>query len=49
MDLPPPRLSRSVSVRELTQALARVRLPALLKISRLGYDGKGQALDRDRG
>ncbi len=29
---------------ELKQALARVRLPALLKISRLGYDGKGQAL-----
>ena len=29
---------------ELKPALARVRLPALLKISRLGYDGKGQAL-----
>ena len=29
---------------ELQQALAAVRLPALLKTSRLGYDGKGQVL-----
>jgi 5-(carboxyamino)imidazole ribonucleotide synthase len=28
--------------RELTEALSAVRLPALLKTSRLGYDGKGQ-------
>jgi 5-(carboxyamino)imidazole ribonucleotide synthase len=28
---------------ELRQALAAIRLPALLKTSRLGYDGKGQA------
>ena len=28
--------------RELTEALSTVRLPALLKTSRLGYDGKGQ-------
>ncbi|MBA3555557.1 MAG: 5-(carboxyamino)imidazole ribonucleotide synthase [Gemmatimonadales bacterium] len=28
----------------LREALATVRLPALLKTSRLGYDGKGQAL-----
>ncbi len=28
----------------LREALAAVRLPALLKTSRLGYDGKGQAL-----
>ena len=27
---------------ELREAVARVRLPALLKTSRLGYDGKGQ-------
>jgi 5-(carboxyamino)imidazole ribonucleotide synthase len=33
--------------RELAQALAAVRLPALLKTSRLGYDGKGQALVTD--
>jgi 5-(carboxyamino)imidazole ribonucleotide synthase len=38
------------SVREradLEQALARVPRPALLKTSRLGYDGKGQALVGD--
>jgi 5-(carboxyamino)imidazole ribonucleotide synthase len=28
---------------QLIEALAQVRLPALLKTSRLGYDGKGQA------
>lgn len=31
------------SAEELTAALAAVRTPALLKTSRLGYDGKGQA------
>jgi 5-(carboxyamino)imidazole ribonucleotide synthase len=30
--------------KELTEAVAAVRPPALLKTSRLGYDGKGQAL-----
>jgi 5-(carboxyamino)imidazole ribonucleotide synthase len=35
--------------RELTEALAAVRLPALLKTSRLGYDGKGQAPVADAG
>jgi 5-(carboxyamino)imidazole ribonucleotide synthase len=30
--------------RELKTAVAALRLPALLKTSRLGYDGKGQAL-----
>jgi 5-(carboxyamino)imidazole ribonucleotide synthase len=33
--------------RELEEALSAVRLPALLKTSRLGYDGKGQALVTD--
>jgi len=32
---------------ELTDALSAIRLPALLKTSRLGYDGKGQALVTD--
>jgi 5-(carboxyamino)imidazole ribonucleotide synthase len=32
---------------ELREALSAVRLPALLKTSRLGYDGKGQALVTD--
>jgi 5-(carboxyamino)imidazole ribonucleotide synthase len=29
---------------DLNAALGRIRLPALMKISRFGYDGKGQAL-----
>ena len=33
--------------RELTDALSAIRLPALLKTSRLGYDGKGQAVVTD--
>jgi len=33
--------------RELHDALPAIRLPALLKTSRLGYDGKGQALVTD--
>jgi 5-(carboxyamino)imidazole ribonucleotide synthase len=32
---------------ELKKAVAALRLPALLKTSRLGYDGKGQALVRN--
>jgi 5-(carboxyamino)imidazole ribonucleotide synthase len=32
---------------ELIAALAEIQLPALLKTSRLGYDGKGQALVTD--
>jgi 5-(carboxyamino)imidazole ribonucleotide synthase len=32
------------TVGELKKAVAALRLPALLKTSRLGYDGKGQAL-----
>jgi 5-(carboxyamino)imidazole ribonucleotide synthase len=36
------------SAAELEAALGAVRLPALLKTSRLGYDGKGQALVSDR-
>ena len=33
---------------ELEAALARIGLPALLKVSRLGYDGKGQARVSER-
>jgi 5-(carboxyamino)imidazole ribonucleotide synthase len=35
------------SLDQLKQAVAGFRLPALLKTSRLGYDGKGQALVRN--
>jgi 5-(carboxyamino)imidazole ribonucleotide synthase len=33
---------------QLKAALARIRLPAILKTRRLGYDGKGQVTIRDR-
>ena len=35
------------SLEDLRSGLARVKLPALIKTRRLGYDGKGQALIRD--
>ena len=35
------------SLEDLRAGLARVKLPALIKTRRLGYDGKGQALIRD--
>ena len=35
------------SLAELEQAVARIGLPAVLKTTRLGYDGKGQAVLRD--
>jgi 5-(carboxyamino)imidazole ribonucleotide synthase len=35
------------SLEDLQTGLARVKLPALIKTRRLGYDGKGQALVRD--
>jgi 5-(carboxyamino)imidazole ribonucleotide synthase len=34
------------SLSELTEAVARIGLPAVLKTTRLGYDGKGQAMLR---
>lgn len=37
------------SLDELREAVARLKLPALLKTRRLGYDGKGQAPIRDAG
>ncbi len=37
------------SAAELERALAQVKLPALLKTRRLGYDGKGQVLLRSKG
>ncbi|WP_230480976.1 5-(carboxyamino)imidazole ribonucleotide synthase [Sphingomonas sp. Leaf21] len=35
------------SAADLTEALARIGCPAILKTTRFGYDGKGQALIRD--
>ena len=34
---------------ELAAAVARIGLPAVLKTTRLGYDGKGQAMLRQTG
>jgi 5-(carboxyamino)imidazole ribonucleotide synthase len=36
------------SLEQLKAALARIRPPAILKTRRLGYDGKGQVMIRDR-
>ncbi len=36
------------SLDQLDAALARIRPPAILKTRRLGYDGKGQAMIRDK-
>ena len=42
--IPTAKFQAVRDLRELTTAVAAIRLPALLKTSRLGYDGKGQAL-----
>jgi 5-(carboxyamino)imidazole ribonucleotide synthase len=42
--IPTARFHAVQDLRELKTAVAALRLPALLKTSRLGYDGKGQAL-----
>jgi len=41
-----PPFAPLFSLEELTEAVARVGLPAVLKTRRLGYDGKGQAVLR---
>jgi len=42
--IPTAKFQAVRDLRELKTAVAGLRLPALLKTSRLGYDGKGQAL-----
>ena len=42
--IPTAKFQAVRDLRELKRAVAALRLPALLKTSRLGYDGKGQAL-----
>jgi 5-(carboxyamino)imidazole ribonucleotide synthase len=42
--IPTAKFQAVRDLRELKTAVAALRLPALLKTSRLGYDGKGQAL-----
>ena len=42
--IPTAKFRAARDLRELKTAVTALRLPALLKTSRLGYDGKGQAL-----
>ena len=37
----------AATLEELRQAVSRIGLPAVLKTTRLGYDGKGQAMLRE--
>ena len=46
LDIPTPRFAAVSSRPELHRAVAEIRLPAVLKTRRLGYDGKGQAVLR---
>jgi 5-(carboxyamino)imidazole ribonucleotide synthase len=43
-----PQYAAVDSLDELTEALARIGTPAVLKTRRLGYDGKGQAVIHDQ-
>jgi 5-(carboxyamino)imidazole ribonucleotide synthase len=47
LGIPTPPFEPVSSLAELSAALSRIGLPAVLKTRRLGYDGKGQAVLRD--
>ena len=47
--LPVPAFAAVDDLATLDEAIAAIGLPAVLKTRRLGYDGKGQAVLRDRG
>lgn len=49
LGIPTPRYSVADSLREARAAVEMVGVPAVLKTRRLGYDGKGQAVIRERG
>jgi 5-(carboxyamino)imidazole ribonucleotide synthase len=49
LGIPTAAFARVDSEAELVSALARIGLPAVLKTRRFGYDGKGQAVLRERG
>jgi 5-(carboxyamino)imidazole ribonucleotide synthase len=42
LDIPTPKFAAVDSVEDLRRAVDEIRLPAVLKTRRLGYDGKGQ-------
>lgn len=48
LGIPTPRSATADTLAEARAALAMVGLPAVLKTRRLGYDGKGQAVIRER-
>jgi 5-(carboxyamino)imidazole ribonucleotide synthase len=48
LGIPTPPFAAVDSLDDLERAIARVGLPAVLKTRRMGYDGKGQAVIRDR-
>jgi 5-(carboxyamino)imidazole ribonucleotide synthase len=48
LGIPTPPFAPVDSLEDLEKAVARIGLPAVLKTRRMGYDGKGQAVIRDR-
>jgi 5-(carboxyamino)imidazole ribonucleotide synthase len=48
LGIPTPPFAAVESLDDLKKAVARIGLPAVLKTRRMGYDGKGQAVIRDR-
>jgi 5-(carboxyamino)imidazole ribonucleotide synthase len=48
LGIPTPSFASVDSLDDLEKAVARIGLPAVLKTRRMGYDGKGQAVIRDR-
>lgn len=48
LGIPTPPFAAVDSLEDLEKAGARIGLPAVLKTRRMGYDGKGQAVIRDR-
>jgi len=44
LNIPTPQFAAINSLAELEQAVAQIKLPAVLKTRRFGYDGKGQAV-----
>jgi len=49
LEIPTPRCVAIETRRDLTRAVERIGLPAVLKTRRFGYDGKGQQVLRKRG
>ena len=48
LGIPAPAFAPVDSLEDLEKAVSRIGLPVVLKTRRMGYDGKGQAVIRDR-